>query len=88
MITLFRTLFVILLLLALVGCSVRTVTVQVPVPVPCTIPELPAPTLPVDSLKPDESNVFVIDRALWASIELLEGYVGQLQEAIKGCNAP
>ena len=79
-----------LLVLLLTGCALlptRTITVQVPVPVPCQMPDIPKPALPIDTV-PQDSDIFVIDRALWASIELIEGYVVQLQTAMAGCRQP
>jgi hypothetical protein len=70
------------------GCSLpaRTITQQVPVPVPCEVPDIPRPPLPVDSV-PESADIFVIDRALWASLEIIEGYVGQLRAAAEGCRS-
>lgn len=74
-------------LLVLAGCATRTITVQVPVPVPCQMPDLPKPALPIDTVLPD-ADIFVIDRALWATLELVEGYIVQLQTAMAGCRQP
>lgn len=70
------------------GCSLpaRTITQQVPVPVPCEVPDIPRPSLPIDSV-PESANIFVVDRALWASLEIIEGYVGQLRAAAEGCRS-
>lgn len=73
------------LALALSGCAgVSTVTQLVPVPVPCEIPDAPAPALPIDSVAPGQ-DVFAVSRALWATLEVLEGYVAQLKAAEVGC---
>lgn len=87
MILAFRLLLAALLLLFMTGCATRTITVQVPVPVPCQMPDIPKPALPIDTV-PQDSDIFVIDRALWASLELIEGYVVQLQTAMAGCRQP
>lgn len=87
MILAFRLLLAALLLLFMTGCATRTITVQVPVPVPCQMPDIPKPALPIDTA-PQDSDIFVIDRALWASLELIEGYVVQLQTAMAGCRQP
>lgn len=79
--------FTALLVLLLAGCATRTITVQVPVPVPCQMPDIPKPALPIDTV-PQDSDIFVIDRALWASMELIEGYIVQLQTAMAGCRQP
>jgi hypothetical protein len=76
-----------LLLLMTTGCATRTVTVQMPIPVPCEMPDIPKPALPIDTV-PQDSDIFVIDRALWASLELIEGYVVQIQTAMAGCRQP
>lgn len=75
------------IVLALAGCAAQTastVTVEVPIPVPCEIPEIAAPALPVDSLGP-EADIFDHVRALWATVERMEGYEAELREAINAC---
>ncbi len=73
--------------LILSGCAgVNTVVQKVPVPVPCEVPDIPQPPLPIDSVAPD-ADIFVVDRALWASLEVIEGYVGQLRAAAEGCRS-
>lgn len=79
--------FTALLVLLFAGCATRTITVQVPVPVPCQMPDIPKPALPIDTV-PQDADIFVIDRALWASMELIEGYIVQLQTAMAGCRQP
>jgi len=76
-----------LILVLFPACATRTITVQVPVPVPCEMPDIPKPALPIDTV-PKDSDIFVIDRALWASLELIEGYVVQIQTAMAGCRQP
>lgn len=70
----------------LAGCATSGTTsvVKVPVPVPCTIPPLPRPVLPVDTLAVD-ANVFTAARAAWASISLLEGWAGTAEAAMQAC---
>ena len=74
-------------LLAMVGCAVTanpTTTVEVPIGIPCDPPEVIAPTLPIDALDP-EADTFEHVRALWASIERMEGYEIELRAAIDAC---
>lgn len=74
----------------LAGCAAAvppppaTVTVEVPVPVYCE-PEVPlAPALPVDALRPG-AGLHEVARALWASLELLEGHAERLRAAAESC---
>lgn len=72
---------------ALTGCAAQTSNiVHVPVPVPCEIPDVLAPSLPIDVLVPD-ADIFTIDRALWASIERLEAHVERLSALLDGCRS-
>ena len=68
------------------GCQTapQTVEVKVPIGIPCTIPDIPRPSLPVDSLTPD-ADIFVATRALWATVELLEGWAAQAEAAMGAC---
>lgn len=76
-----------LAIVTLTGCAgVNTVVQYVPVPVPCEVPDIPEPVLPIDAVTPDQ-DVFVVSRALWATLEVLEGYVAQLRAAAAGCRA-
>jgi hypothetical protein len=74
----------ILFALAIGGCAHMTETVNVPVPVPCNPPKVEKPALPVDSL-PQGSDIFSQVRALWATVETLEGYADQLTAALDAC---
>ncbi len=83
--------FAVFILLLFPGCALlptRTITVNVPVPVPCQMPDIPKPALPIDIVDPTDPNIFYVDRALWATLELLEGYIVQLQTAMAGCRQP
>lgn len=70
----------------LAGCASQpqTIEVRVPVPVPCQIPDIPWPALPIDSL-PADADVFVASRALWASLELMEGWAATAEAAMSAC---
>ena len=73
--------------LMLSGCASMLpafLTVRVPVPVPCNVPAIARPVLPVDSLNVDD-NVFVVNRALWATDEIREGYEIRLVAALDSC---
>ena len=70
--------------LAATGCATTTHTVSVPVPVPCDPPKVDKPTLPIDAL-PTGSTIFDQVKALWATVETLEAYAGQLNVAIDAC---
>ena len=73
--------------LALSGCAIPvTQRVEVPVPVPCDAPEVARPASPVDAL-PDDADAFETTRALWATVETLEGYAGQLEVAVAACRS-
>ena len=69
------------------GCSTLAgflPTIRVPVPTPCDPPKVEKPAWPVDNLA-DGSNVFEVARALWAEVELREGYEEKLRAAAEGC---
>lgn len=73
------------LALLVAGCgTITTNTIRVPVPVPCEVPDVPQPALPVDTV-PASADVFTIDSALWATLEILEAYIGQLRAVAAGC---
>jgi hypothetical protein len=74
----------IMALVLLTGCATMTKTVEVPVPVPCIVPDVPRPAFAIDTIEPD-SDVFVVARAMWATIEQWEAYEIQLQAAIDAC---
>jgi len=73
-------------LLSLSGCAMfaRTNIVEVPVPVPCIVPDIPRPAFAIDGVSP-EADLFVVARALWATVEQWEAYEIQLQAAIAAC---
>jgi len=73
-----------LALLALTGCSTMTRTVEVPVPVPCRVPDIQRPTFAIDSI-PEDADVFVMIRGLWATVEQWEAYEMQMRAAIDAC---
>jgi len=78
---------VVLLVAALLGgCAAvgTTTTIEVPIPVPCEPPEVAAPALPIDSLSP-EADIFEHVRALWATVERMEGYESELRTAVDAC---
>lgn len=76
---------VIIMALVFVGCgAITSNVVHVPVPVPCEIPDVPVPALPIDSVSKD-ADLFTVNRALWATVERLEGYVAQLRTTLDGC---
>lgn len=82
-----KRLLPVMLCAALTACATtapRTVTVDVPVPVPCHVEAVDDPVLPVDALAGDE-DIFVINRALWASIEIYAGHVLKLMTANEAC---
>lgn len=73
--------------LLLAGCAtsgVTTTTIEVPVPVFCDPPEVPAPAVPADALGPG-ADMFEHARALWASVERLEGHAAELRAALDAC---
>lgn len=74
--------------LALSGCAAapETVQVEVAVPVYCEPPARARPQLPVDSL-PQVPDAFEIERALWATVETLEGHADRLEADIGACRA-
>lgn len=78
----------ILLVLALAGCaSVKPKPpqiVNVAVPVPCKIEPIEKPDMPTDKLKKTD-NIYTKVQAAFAEIDIREGYEGQLEAAIKGC---
>ena len=81
-----------ILCLLLSGCAappptveVQKINIPVPVQVPCPAPSVPArPHLPIADLKPGAAPADV-DRALVATIAILQGYAAQL-EALLGSN--
>lgn len=69
------------------GCALlngTTTRVEVPIPVPCNPPAIEAPARPIDGLTP-EANEFEYVRALWATLETLEGYTQHLEVAVDAC---
>ena len=75
--------------LALSGCATpppEVVEVSVPVPVYCEPPARQRPSLPVDAL-PEAPDAFELVRALWASLEVLEGYSERLEADTNACRA-
>ena len=78
-----------ILCLFLGGCAaqpprvvVQQVKVPVPVQVPCTAPSVPArPALPIAALKPGAAPADV-DRALVATVAVLQGYAAQLEQLL------
>ncbi len=72
--------------LLLTGCAAfgTTTRVEVPVSIPCRPPAIEAPSRPVDGLT-SQANEFEFSRALWATLEVLEGYVQHLEAAIAVC---
>ena len=58
--------------------------IEVPVPVNCNPPAMDAPSRPIDSLTP-QANEFEFTRALWATVETLEGYTQHLEAAVAAC---
>lgn len=69
------------------GCATAQpvpVTVRVPVPVPCDVPDVARPAMPTEAL-PVDAGVFIVGRALWAEIEVREGYEAQLRAAAGAC---
>ena len=76
-----------LLACSLSGCGTLfgpTVTVKVPVPVPCNPPAVDRPAMPTEALLGLE-DVFVVGRALWAELEVRDGYEERLRAAVDGC---
>lgn len=73
-------------LAALPGCATLNGLgrVEVPVAVACTPPAIPAPSLPIDAVSPN-ANEFEFARALWATIETLEGYTQHLEAVVDVC---
>lgn len=69
-------------LLVLSGCA--TQIVKVPVPVKCPVPDISISPLPVDALKGSE-DLFVINKALWASIETQEADIVKLKAVVDAC---
>ena len=75
--------------LLLAGCAappprvvVQQVKVPVPVQVPCPAPSVPArPNLPIADLVPT-STPETVDRALIATIAILQGYAAQLEQLL------
>ncbi len=75
-----------LLSLALLACHRTPQTVLVPVAVPCPPPpKVQRPRLPIVDLKPGDSPD-LIQKALLASIQLLQGYAQQLETILDGYN--
>ena len=75
------------LAVALSGCAApasTTTTVEVPIPVPCNPPEPAPPSIPVSGLGPD-ADIFEHVRALWATVERMEGYEAELRAAADSC---
>jgi len=75
--------------LALSGCALipgTTVRQNVPIPVPCDVPDIPTPSVPIDSM-PAQPDVFVTGRALWATVETLEGHAAQMRAALDACRS-
>lgn len=68
------------------GCAgiMPTAKIEVPVPVACNPPAIESPSRPIDSVHP-QANEFEFSRALWATIETLEGYVQHLEAAVAAC---
>ena len=73
----------------LAGCAappprvvVQKIDVPVPVQVPCPAPSVPArPHLPIGELKPGAAPADV-DRALVATVAVLQGYAAQLEQLL------
>ena len=69
------------------GCSTplpQTITVRAPVAVPCVVQAVPRPVLPVDNLEVG-ADTFIVSRALWSSMDLLEGWAVRAEAAIESC---
>ena len=68
------------------GCALLNgvTKVEVPVAVACNPPHIDPPARPIDTLTP-EANEFEFVRALWATIETLEGYTQHLEAAVDAC---
>ena len=69
------------------GCALLTGTttrIEVPVSVDCNPPVIEAPSRPIDAVGP-QANEFEFARALWATIETLEGYTQHLEAAVAAC---
>ncbi len=72
--------------LLLTGCANLGLTtrVEVPVSVACNPPHIDPPSWPIDSVAP-QANEFEFVRALWATLETLEGYTQHLEAAVDAC---
>lgn len=81
-----RTVSFAYVLALLTGCAIltRTERIEVPLVVPCDPPGLQAPSRPIDGVN-GQADVFEHIRALWATVEVLEGYVGHLEAAVGAC---
>ena len=77
---------VLCVILLLTGCASLGLTtrIEVPVAVDCNPPAIDAPSRPIDSLAP-QANEFEFSRALWATVEVLEGYTQHLEAAVAAC---
>ena len=73
-------------LLLLSGCALLNgvTRVEVPVSVACNPPHIDPPARPIDSVAP-QANEFEFVRALWATLETLEGYTQHLEAAVDAC---
>lgn len=71
------------------GCAglVETTTVEVPIPVACDPPQVLEPSKPVDGLDPARATAFEFERALWATVEALEGHAEQLRASADACRS-
>lgn len=77
-----------ILLLALAGCAGQPApqVVKVPTPVYCEPDDVPAPALPIDQLQ-EGADDYDVTRALWATVEMQEGYQVKLRAAVDACRA-
>jgi hypothetical protein len=64
-----------------------TETVEVPIPVPCNPPQVDPPAKPIDGLDPAAMTIFESTRALWATVEALEGHAEQLRVSVDACRS-
>ncbi len=77
-----------LALLCLLGCASTTpatIETSVAVPVPCVVPAVQKPAYAFDSV-PADADLFVMVRALLATIEQMDAYEQRLEAALASCS--
>ena len=85
-----KTLFAVLLALALSGCASppRTIykpsPVTIPLPIACEMPVVLRPDWPTRGLSPD-ADLFTQTKMILAELELRESYEIRLNAAMKSC---